>query len=113
MSERVRLGNFEALQESAVAAACYLDAFERHESGRKMDAALYLRCADLLGKIFAVTDPWRAFPVLMTESPAAREIADSITMTNHLEVSCLFYYPELTLAINRMLNDASIGSERH
>ena len=112
MSERISLEHFEALQESAVAAASYLDRCERRRPERQIDAACYQRCADLLSKIFSVLDPWQAFPVLMAESPAARETAEAILIARHLEVSRLFYYPELTVVINRMLCATSVGSER-
>lgn len=94
--------NLEALQETAVTAAAYLDACDSAVSGTRLDPDYYRACASLLAKIFAMVDPLRAFPVLMAESPAAREMAEALTVGRRLSVSRLVYYPQLAVVINRI-----------
>lgn len=94
--------NIEALQETAVTAAAYLDACDGGTAGVRLDADYYRACAALLLKIFGVVDAARAFPVLLEESPAAREVAEAIAIGRRIETSRLVYYPQLTVVINRM-----------
>lgn len=94
--------NIEALQETAVSAAAYLDACDSGHVGVRLDSDYYRACAALLLKIFGVVDAHRAFPVLMAESLAAREVAEAIAIGRRIETSRLVYYPQLTVVINRM-----------
>lgn len=94
--------NLEALQETAVTAAAYLDACDGGPAGARLDSDYYRACASLLLKIFAVVDAYRAFPILMEESAAAREVAETIAIGRRIETSRLVYYPQLTVIMNRM-----------
>lgn len=94
--------NIEALQETAVTAAAYLDSCDGGHAGVRLDSEYYRACAALLLKIFGVVDAHRAFPVLMAESPAAREVAEAIAIGRRIEVSRLVYYPQLTVLMNRI-----------
>lgn len=94
--------NIEELQETAVTAAAYLDLCDGGHAGARLDSDYYRACAALLLNIFGVVDAYRAFPVLMAESPAAREVAEAIAIGRRLETSRLVYYPQLTVVINRL-----------
>lgn len=96
------MSNLEALQETAVTAAAYLDACDAGRPGVRLDPDYYRACGALLARIFGVVDPRRVFPVLMKESPAAREAAEAIAIGRRIETSRLIYYPQLTVVINRM-----------
>lgn len=96
------LSNLEALQETAVTAAAYLDACDEARPGARLDPDYYRACAGLLLRILGMVDPLRDFPVLMAESPAAREVAEAIAVGRRIEVSRLVYYPQLAVVMNRI-----------
>jgi hypothetical protein len=91
-----------SLQATAATAATYLDACDCDARYVRLDPVHYRTCGELLARIFSVVDAQQIFPTLLQDSPAAREIAESIEISRHLAVSPLVYYPELTALIYRI-----------
>jgi hypothetical protein len=46
-------------------------------------------------------DPAIHFPVLIEQSAAAREVAESLRIGKLISISRLAYYPELSILLNR------------
>ena len=57
---------------------------------------------ELLAKIFNMLDARQAFPTLLQQSDAAREIAGSIEIGRQITISRLVFYPELAALLNRV-----------
>jgi hypothetical protein len=91
-----------SLSATAASAANYLDACD--EGGRfvRIDPAYYQACGNLLNKIFSLVDAETHFPRLLIDSPAAKEMAETIRIGRRIEVSRLGFYPELSSFINRV-----------
>jgi len=94
--------DIDRLQETATTAATYLDACDDGARFVRLDPTYYKACGHLLLTIFAVTDAARAFPCLLEHSPAAREAAESVEIARRIGISRLGYYPQLTVAMNRI-----------
>ncbi|KAB2926548.1 MAG: hypothetical protein F9K30_06390 [Dechloromonas sp.] len=93
--------NIESLTVSAIRAAAYLDACDAGASMVRLDPDYYQACGKVLREIFALLDPHLHFPVLLEESAAAREMAESLSIGRRIGISRLGYYPELAVVINR------------
>lgn len=91
----------ETFAVSAIRAAAYLDACDLGHAQVRLDAGYYQACGKVLREIFALLDPYQHFPVLLEQSPAAREIAESLQIGRRIEISRLGYYPELAVTLNR------------
>lgn len=94
--------DLSALQATAATAAAYLDACDGGARFVRLDPEYYRACANLLLRIFAVANPYQAFPILIEQSAAARDVAESIEIGHRLEVSRLGYYPHLAAVLNRV-----------
>lgn len=94
--------NIDALAVSAIKAATYLDACDTGALAANLDPRCYQACGNVLRQIFALLDPETNFPVLLEQSAAARELAESIKIDRHIEISRLGYFPELTIVLNRV-----------
>jgi hypothetical protein len=93
--------HIESFAVSAIRAAAYLDACDSGTAKVRLDARYYQACGKVLREMFVLLDPQQHFPVLLKQSPAAREIAESLEIARHIEISRLGYYPELTAVIIR------------
>jgi hypothetical protein len=93
--------NLNTLEVSARSAAAYLDACDNGAKYTHLDPAYYQACGRVLLAIFSVVDAARAFPGLVEESAAARDIIKTIEMGRRLQISRIVYFPEMTVAINR------------
>ena len=94
--------DIDRLQETATTAATYLDACDAGARSVRLDPAYYKACGHLLLTIFTATDAASAFPRLLEHSPAAREAAESVEIARRIGISRLGYYPQLTVAMNRI-----------
>lgn len=90
------------LEITATSAAAYLDACDAGAKSVRLDPAYYQACGNLLMTIFSVTDAHHAFPMLVEQSAAAREVAESIKFGNRIEVSLVGYYPQLAAILKRV-----------
>lgn len=93
--------HIESFAVSAIRAAAYLDACDSGTPEVRLDAAYYQACGKVLREMFVLLDPQQHFPVLLKQSPAARELADSMQISRHIEISRLGYYPELSATLIR------------
>jgi hypothetical protein len=93
--------NIESFSVSAIRAAAYLDACDSGTSEVRLDARYYQACAQVLQAVFVLLDPQQHFPVLLEQSSAAREMAESLRIARHMEISRLGYYPALSAALLR------------
>lgn len=93
--------HIESFAVSAIRAAAYLDACDCGTPKVRLDAGYYQACAKVLREIFVLLDPYRHFPVLLEQSPSAREVAESLQIARRIEISRLGYFPELTVTLNR------------
>lgn len=91
-----------ALEATAAKSAAYLDACDAGAQHCRLDPSYYQACGNVLVKIFALVDAAKAFPELLANSAAAREVAHSMQITHRIEVSRLGYYPELTVLLHRV-----------
>lgn len=91
-----------SLEASAATAAEYLDICDSGVQTSRFDPAHYRICAELLARIFYTVDARLAFPMLLKQSAAAQEMAESIEIERHLAISRLVYYPELAALICRV-----------
>lgn len=91
-----------SLEVTAITAAEYLDICESGLQPAKFDAEQYRTCAELLSKIFYVVDASKVFPMLLKQSEAAREMAESVQIERRISISRLVFYPELAALINRV-----------
>jgi hypothetical protein len=91
-----------SLAETSTTAAAYLDACDNGARFVRLDPAYYQACARLLKTIFAVTDAANIFPDLLSQSPAARNAADSLEMEHHIRISRTGYYPRLAAILTRV-----------
>lgn len=91
-----------SLEASAATAAEYLDICDSGTPTSRFDPGHYRTCAELLAKIFYAVDARLVFPMLLKQSAAAREMAESIDIERHLAISRLVYYPELAALICRV-----------
>ncbi len=90
-----------SLAITATTAATYLDACDNGATFVRLDPAYYQACARLLTTIFAVVDAARAFPDLLSQSPSARNAADSLEMELHLGIGRNAHYPQLATILTR------------
>ncbi len=102
MSSCLTSSNIKSLEVTAATAAGYLDACDSSTGQVRFDPSYYRCCGNLLTKIFTVVDAGRNFPSLLEHSAAAREVAESIRIGRHIEISRLGYYPELSALLNRI-----------
>jgi hypothetical protein len=93
--------SLKAFEATAATAAAYLDACDSGGSHVRVNPDYYQQCAGLLLKIFGLFDAEKLFPTLLASSAAARELADSVLMTNQLAMSRLVYYPQLAVVLGR------------
>ncbi|MBL8404894.1 MAG: hypothetical protein JNL16_10180 [Dechloromonas sp.] len=91
-----------ALAATASTAAGYLDACDAGALHTRLDPAHYQTCGTLLFHIFSMLDAKDAFPALIEQSAAARDIHDSIKIARHLEVSQFIYYPQLSALLQKV-----------
>ena len=91
-----------ALASSANTAAAYLDACDAGAQHVRLDPGYYQSCGTLLYKIFTMVDAKTTFPSLIEQSAAARDVAESVQIERHLEVSLMAYYPQLSALLNRV-----------
>lgn len=91
-----------SLEATATTAASYLDVCDSGTKHIRLDPAHYRTCGELLARIFNLVDARQAFPMLLQQSVAAREMAESIEIGRHIAISRLVFYPELTALINRV-----------
>lgn len=85
-----------ALATTASTAAAYLDTCDSGAVHTRLDPAHYQTCGTLLFHIFSMIDAKEAFPSLVEQSAAARDIYESIQISHRLEVSQRIYYPQLS-----------------
>lgn len=90
------------LATTANTAAGYVDSCDSGAHHTRLDPAHYLTCGTLLFHIFSMIDAKEAFPSLIERSAAAREIYESIQISQRLEVSQLIYYPQLRALLQRV-----------
>ena len=93
--------NLSSLEVTATTAAAYLDACDGGAKSVRLDPAYYQACGSLLTSIFSVVAAGEAFPDLLERSPAARDAAESVAMSQHLALSRLTYYPLLSVVLHR------------
>lgn len=91
-----------ALAATASTAAAYVDACDSGAQYVRLDPAYYQTCGTLLFHIFSMVDAPTAFPSLIEQSAAARDIAESVRIGHRLQVSLLGYYPRLSVLLNRI-----------
>lgn len=99
---RLAPSHLQALENTAITVSAYLDACDSGAKHVRLDPAYYKACGELLLTVFALVDPYQAFPGLLEMSAAAREVAESLHIGHRLEVSRLGYYPELSAVLNRI-----------
>lgn len=91
-----------ALNTTASSAAAYLDACDSGAFHTRLDPGYYQTCGALLFHIFSMIDARQAFPSLIEQSAAAREVYASIQVSRHLEVSPRIYYPQLSALLQKI-----------
>jgi len=91
-----------ALASTASTAAAYLDACDSGAQHVRLDPTYYQNCGILLYRIFSMLDARQAFPALIEQSAAARDVAEAIQISHRLEVSMLGYYPQLSVLLQRV-----------
>lgn len=93
--------NLTALELTAATAATYLDACDAGAQHIRLDPAYYLACGSLLMKIFSLVDANSDFPLLLEQSAAAREVAESIQIGRRIKLNQRVFYPQLAVLLNR------------
>lgn len=96
-------GQLASLEATAITAAAYLDICDSGSRHVRLDPMHYRTCGELLARIFSVVDARRAFPMLIQQSAAARETAESTEIGRHIRVSRLGFYPELSALLCRIV----------
>lgn len=95
------LTDLSALESTATTAAAYLDACDSGAKLVRLDPTYYQVCGNLLLRIFSVVSAYEAFPGLVAQSNAARDVAEAVEMGHKIEVSRLGYYPQLAAILSR------------
>ena len=95
------LTDLSALESTATTAAAYLDACDSGAKFVRLDPTYYQACGNLLLRIFSVVSAYEAFPGLVAQSNAARDVAEGVEMGHKIEVSRLGYYPKLAAILSR------------
>ena len=95
------LTDLSALESTATTAAAYLDACDSGAKFVRLDPTYYQACGNLLLRIFSVVSAYEAFPGLVAQSNAARDVAEAVEMGYKIEVSRLAYYPQLAAILSR------------
>ena len=95
------LTDLSALESTATTAAAYLDACDSGAKFVRLDPIYYQACGNLLLRIFSVVSAYEAFPGLVAQSNAARDVAEGVEMGHKIEVSRLGYYPQLAAILSR------------
>jgi len=95
------LTDLSALESTATTAAAYLDACDSGAKFVRLDPTYYQACGNLLLRIFSVVSAYEAFPGLVAQSNAARDVAEAIEIGHKIEVSRLAYYPKLAAILSR------------
>jgi hypothetical protein len=95
------LTDLSALESTATTAAAYLDACDSGAKFVRLDPTYYQACGNLLLRIFSVVSAYEAFPGLVAQSNAARDVAEGVEMGHKIEVSRLAYYPKLAAILSR------------
>jgi hypothetical protein len=90
-----------ALEATATTASAYLDSCDNGARFVRLDPAYYKSCGVVLVGIFLLVDAKQAFPLLLEQSNAAREVAESVQIGRRIELSKLVFYPELAVLLNR------------
>jgi hypothetical protein len=71
------LTDLSALESTATTAAAYLDACDSGAKFVRLDPTYYQACGNLLLRIFSVVSAYEAFPGLVAQSNAARDVAEA------------------------------------
>ncbi len=90
-----------ALEATATTASTYLDACDNGARFVRLDPAYYKSCGAVLIGIFGLVNAKETFPLLIEQSTAAREVAESVQIGRRIELSRLGFYPELAVLLNR------------
>lgn len=90
------------LATTACSAAGYVDACDAGAAYTRLDPAHYQICGTLLFHIFSMIDAKDAFPALIEQSAAARDIYESIQISHRLEISQFIYYPQLSALLHKV-----------
>lgn len=93
--------NIDSLGVSAISAAAYLDACDQNNPTTRLDPRYYQACGKVLMAVFSMLDPDIHFPILLKQSAAARDIAESLRIGRLIGISRLGYYPELSIVLHR------------
>lgn len=93
--------NLSSFETTARTAAAYLDSCDSGALFSTLNPGYYLACGALLMKIFLLVDASKAFPALLDQSAAAREVFESIQISRRLELNSRVFYPELSVLLNR------------
>lgn len=91
-----------ALATTASTAAAYVDACDSGALHTRLDPSYYRTCGTLLFHIFSLIDAKDAFPSLIEQSAAARDVYESLQISHRLEISQLIYYPQLTALLQKV-----------
>jgi len=75
----------QSLATTAAVSAEYLDACDNGALEYRLDPVYYQACGELLLKIFQLVDAPRDFPALLARSPAAREIAETVSSSRKIK----------------------------
>ncbi len=101
MSNALNPVSLKAFEATAARAAAYLDACDNGATHVMLNPDYYQACGALLNKMFNLFDARHCFPDLLSHSAAAREIAESVGISHHLETSMLVFYPLLAAALGK------------
>ena len=107
MAQTLNPTSLKAFEVVAGRAAAYLDACDSDSRRARLDPEQYQQCAGLLQHIFALFDARQNFPALLAQSPAAREVAESVRVGRLLQTSCLVYYPQVAAVLGRAAAEKS------
>lgn len=98
---RFTQANLASLAVTAGTASAYLDACDAGARYVRLDPAYYRACGDLLMKIFLMVNANKDFPLLLEQSAAARDVAESIQVGRRLELNQRVFYPRLAVLLKR------------
>lgn len=91
-----------SLAATASTAAGYVDACDTGARHTRLDPAHYQICGTLLFHIFSMIDAKDAFPTLIEQSAAARDIYESLKISHRLEIGRRIYYPQLSALLQKL-----------
>lgn len=102
MRSELNESDLQTLENIAATAAAYLDACDCASHSLRIDPYHYQCCGRLLVRIFSALDPRHNFQAVLAHSPAAREVMESLEISQQLRISRLVYYPQLSLLMTRI-----------